>query len=167
MRSATRRRSTIDRPRRAASNEGRSRLGDLTRPIARENAITRRWSSTAVFAVVAGTIALALAVTLFVLPVRTWLQQSDELDTRQAQLDELESINDDLQAEVDRLQTPAGAEEAIRQEIGMVPPGQKQLTMLDEPMLPAKLPRGWPYSAVTDIFAVLRSRPAADSPHNG
>lgn len=119
-----------------------------------------------VFGVVAGTIAVALAVTLFVLPVRTWLQQSDELDTRQAQLDKVEGTNDDLQAEVDRLKSPAGAEEAIRQEIGMIPPGQSQMTMLDEPRLPAKLPRGWPYSAVTDIFAV-RSRPSGDSPRNG
>jgi cell division protein FtsB len=152
------RRTTVDKPSRAASNEGRSRLGDLTRPVAREHAITRRWSSNLMLGLVATTIAVALAVTLFVLPVRTWFDQTDEIDQRRQQLEQLESVNGDLQAEVDRLETDAGIREAAREEVGVVDTNEQRRTMLEYPLLPERLPKGYPYSVVTGIVDV-RSQP--------
>lgn len=107
-----------------------------------------------VLAVVGITVALALAAALFVLPVRTWFDQDNEIDRRQAQLDELEAINAELQGDVDRLQTDDGVREAARDELGYVENGEQRSTMLDYPNLPNKLPNGWPYSIVTDIVDV-------------
>ena len=151
------RRTTVEKPARAASNQGRSRLGDLTRPVAREHAITRRLSSNVILGVVATTIAVALAVTLFVLPVRTWFDQTNNIDERQQQLDELEAVNSDLQAEVDRLQTDAGISEAAREEVGVVEGNDQRKTMLEYPSVPSKLPKGYPYSVVTKIVDVRSS----------
>ncbi|MBA3984493.1 MAG: septum formation initiator family protein [Acidimicrobiia bacterium] len=147
-------RTSIRRPQRRASDAGRSRLGDLTRPIAREHSITQRLTSRLALGLAAATIALAIAVTLYVLPIRTWLDQHNELQDRQTQLDELESVNADLQSEVDRLQTDAGAREAARDEIGYLEPGEQRSTVIDDLTLPRRLPKGWPYSPVTQIIKI-------------
>ena len=147
-------RTSIRRPQRRASDAERSRLGDLTRPIAREHSITQRLTSRLALGLAAATIALAIAVTLYVLPIRTWLDQHNELQDRQTQLDELESVNADLQSEVDRLQTDAGAREAARDEIGYLEPGEQRSTVIDDLTLPRRLPKGWPYSPVTQIIKI-------------
>jgi len=147
-------RYSVRRPPRRASDAGRSRLGDLTRPIAREHAITQRLTTRLALGLAATTIAVAIAVTLYVLPIRTWLDQHNELQDRQTQLDELESVNADLQSEVDRLQTDAGAREAARDEIGYLEPGEQRSTVIDDLTLPRRLPKGWPYSPVTQIIKI-------------
>lgn len=150
-------RTSIRRPKRRASDAGRSRLGDFTRPIARERSITQRLTSRLALGLAATTIALAIAVTLYVLPIRTWMDQRNELRDRQAQLDQLESTNADLQSEVDRLQTDAGIREAARDEIGYLEPGEVRSTMIDEVTLPKSLPKGWPYSPVAQIIKIRTS----------
>ena len=151
--------STIKRPPRRASDAGRSRLGDLTRPIPVDRRITRRRRSTILLGLVALAIAGAIAAALFVIPVETWLSQDDDLTRRQEQLDQLETVNADLQAEVDRLRTDDGVREAAREEIGYVDATERRATVLPVPDLPTDLPDGWPYDVVTDIIA-LRSMPA-------
>ena len=155
---SSRGRTTVARPRRRASDAGRSRLGDLTRPVAREHSITQRLTSRLAVGLAVVTIGLAIAVTLYVLPVRTWLDQRNELEDRRHQLDELETVNADLQAEVDRLQTDAGVREAARDEIGYLEPGEIRSTVVDDLTVPDKLPKGWPYSPVTQILAVRTGR---------
>ena len=151
-------RSTVARPRRRASDARRSRLGDFTRPVAREHAITQRLTSRLALGLVVTTIGLAIAVTLYVLPVRTWIDQRNELEARQHQLEELESVNADLQTEVDRLQTDAGIREAAGDEIGYLEPGEIRSTVVDDLVLPPRLPKGWPYSPVTQIIRVRAGR---------
>ena len=93
----------------------------------------------------ATTIAVALAVTLFVLPVRTWFDQTNEIDERSQQLDELEAVNADLQAEVDRLQTDAGISEAAREEVGVVEANEQRQHDARIPRLPERsCPRATP-----------------------
>jgi hypothetical protein len=96
----------------------------------------------------------AIATALFGLPVRTWFEQDRELKRLTAERAELDSVNADLQREVDRLDTDAGIKEAAREELGYADPGQARLTMLDLPELPTNLPNGWPYSTVERIIAV-------------
>lgn len=146
--------ATIARPPRRASDARRSRLGDLTRPIAREHAITQRLTSRLAVALAVTTIGLAIAVTLYVLPLRTWVDQRSEIGDLETQLDELEGVNADLQAEVDRLRTEAGTKEAARDEIGYLEPGEQRATVVEDLVLPEKLPTGWPYSPVTQILKV-------------
>lgn len=148
--------STVTRPERPASDRGRSRLGDVTRPIRVDRRITKQRRSTVLLAVVALGIAGALAAALFVLPVQTYLGQDERIAKREEQLAQLQEVNDDLRAEVDRLRTDDGVREAAREELGMVEPGERRETVLELPGVPTVLPEGWPYSLVTGISNVRR-----------
>ncbi|MGB0113096.1 MAG: septum formation initiator family protein [Ilumatobacteraceae bacterium] len=154
--------TSIPRPTEApkASDAGRSRLGDFTRPIPVEKRILRR-PKLALFGgafvlLVIGTIAAAV----FVLPIGTWMDQDDDLAQRQAELDELERVNGQLSGEVERLQTEDGIREAAREEIGFVEQGDQRSTILPLPPLPRDLPAGWPYNVVTEMLAARTAGPA-------
>ncbi len=159
--------TSIPRPKEpaAASDDGRSRLGDFTRPIPIEKRIFRR-PKLALFSglfvlLVIGTIAAAV----FILPLGTWFDQGEQLDQRQAELDELQRVNGQLAGEVERLGTDDGVREAAREEIGFVEEGDQRSTILPLPPLSTTLPDGWPYNVVSQIFAVRTagsSAPAAD-----
>ena len=153
--------STIARPdsRRRASDRGRSRLGDITRPIHIDRRITKQRRSTALLVLVAVAIAGALAAALFVLPVQTYFGQNERLDQRRDQLAQLEQVNDDLRSEVDRLRTDDGVREAARVELGMVEAGERRQSVLALPDVPTDLPEGWPYSLVSGITELRRNPP--------
>ena len=157
--------STIARPdsHRRASDRGRSRLGDITRPIHIERRITKQRRSTALLVLVAVAIAGALAAALYVLPVQTYFGQNERLDQRRDQLAQLEQVNDDLRSEVDRLRTDDGVREAARVELGMVEAGERRQSVLALPDVPTDLPDGWPYSLVSGI-AELRRNPPPPAP---
>jgi cell division protein FtsB len=143
-----------------ASDAGRSRLGDFTRPIPVEKRLFRRprWvlAGALVALLVAGTVVAALVI----LPVQTWIDQDDDLARRQAELDELERVNGQLVGEVDRLQTDDGIREAAREEIGFVEEGDRRSTVLPLPSLPLELPSGWPYNVTAGILAARTAGPA-------
>jgi cell division protein FtsB len=154
--------TSIPRPKEPAkaSDDGRSRLGDFTRPIPVEKRIFRR-PKLALFSgifvlLVIGTIAAAV----FILPMGTWFEQDDQLAQRQAELDELQRVNGQLAGEVERLDTEAGIREAAREEIGFVEEGDQRSTILPLPPVPSDLPDGWPYNVVTQIFAARTAGPA-------
>ena len=84
-----------------------------------------------------------------------------------AELVELQSVNADLQLEVDRLQTDAGLTEAAREELGYIEPPERRLTMRALPDLPTNLPNGWPYRIVEQIIAVRGAAEAARSTSAG
>ncbi len=154
--------TSIKRPApQAAADEGSSRLGDLTRPIPVEKRVFRhkRWAMGAgIFALVVGG---AIGAALFILPVQTWIDQGDDIDQREAQLEELQRVNGQLAAEIERLETDDGAREAAREELGMVEVGEERQTVLPLPDLPRDLPDGWPYN-VTD--RILQARNAGPTP---
>ena len=152
--------STVERPEgRSASDRGRSRLGDVTRPIHVERRITTQRRTTVLLAVVAIAIAGALAAALFVLPVQTYFGQNDRIEQRADQLAQLEQVNSDLRTEVERLRTPVGIREAAREELAMVQEGERRQSILDLPDVPTDLPAGWPYSVVSGIVEVRRTPP--------
>ena len=76
--------STIDRPETppSAADRGRSRLGDLSRPIRIDRRITHHRRSNVALALVALMIAGALAAAIFVLPVKTMFDQDDQIAER-------------------------------------------------------------------------------------
>lgn len=159
----TRSRTTsIPRPKEEpkASDVGRSRLGDFTRPIPVEKRILRR-PKLALFGGVFVLVVIAmLAAAVFILPIGTWRQQGTDLTQRQAELDELQRVNGQLAGEVDRLKTDDGIREAAREEIGFVEEGDQRSTILPLPPLPSELPAGWPYNVVTGILAARTAGPA-------
>ena len=146
-------------PGRQASDAGRSRLGDLTRPIAKEQRIAPNRRPAIVLGVAGLVVAGAIGAALFGLPVRTWFGQNDELGRLESQLGELQSVNADLQREVDRLQTDAGIMEAAREELGLIQLGERRETIVNLPDLPTDLPGGWPYGPVERIIALRAEAP--------
>ena len=150
-------RTTISKPPRPAADAGRSRVGDGTRPIARERRLfIGPRSSTVLLAIVAIGIAGALAYALFGIPFRTLFDQDAKIEERTTQVNELEAVVADLRSEVDRLKTEDGIREAAREELGYVEAGEVRESILDFPDLPTDLPDGWPYSLVNDITALRR-----------
>jgi len=154
--------TSIPRPKEPpkASDEGRSRLGDFTRPIPVDKRIFRRPK----FALFGGIFVLlvigTIAAAVFILPMGTWLDQDEKLVQRQAELDELQRVNGQLAGEVERLGTDDGVREAAREEIGFVEDGDQRSTILPLPGVPRDLPDGWPYDVVTQIFAARTAGPA-------
>ncbi len=153
--------TSIPRPASApkASDEGRSRLGDYTSPIPKEKRLLRSRA-----ALIAGIgvlfVIAAIAAAVIILPIGTWMDQDDAIAQRQAELDELQRVNGQLAAEVERLETDDGVREAAREEIGFVEQGDQRTTILPLPPLPADLPDGWPYNVVTGIFQARTAGPA-------
>jgi len=136
-----------------ASDEGRSRLGDLSRAIPMDKRISRRPRVAAFTGVFALCVIAAIAFAVFVLPIGTWQDQSVDIDRRQTQLDELQRVNADLEVETLRLQTADGIREAAREDFGFVEVGEERSSILPLPDLPTELPDGWPYNVVTEIIA--------------
>lgn len=135
-----------------ASDEGRSRLGDFTRPIPVEKRISRRPRVAAFTGAFALSIIAAIAFAVFVLPISTWQDQSVDIGQRQAQLDELQRVNGELEAETLRLESADGIREAAREDFGFVELGEERSSILPMPALPTDLPDGWPYNVVTEII---------------
>lgn len=135
-----------------ASDEGRSRLGDFTRPIPVEKRISRRPRVAAFTGAFALCIIAAIAFAVFVLPISTWQDQSVDIEQRQHQLDELQRVNSELESETLRLETADGIREAAREDFGFVELGEERTSILPMPELPTDLPDGWPYNVVTEIF---------------
>jgi cell division protein FtsB len=154
--------STVKRPATPprASDRDRSRLGDLSRPIQIDRRIAPQRRSSAALAIIAVAIAGALALALFGLPIQTYFNQDDRIERRGEQLEQLETVNDDLRREVDRLATDDGVREAAREELGFVAAGERRESIMDLPPVPTDLPDGWPYGLVSDIVE-LRSNPPA------
>jgi cell division protein FtsB len=151
--------SSIKRPRSVAEATPRTdvdgtRFGDLTRPIARDKQLVKAPGYRLLIGVVAVVIVGALMAALFVLPVKSWFRQRDDLAERQRELAVLTAANAELAGEVNYLQTPDGIKEAARAEIGFGEQGEKRVTAMPAPEAPITLPAGWPFDGVTQIVAV-------------
>jgi cell division protein FtsB len=131
-----------------------SRFAEFTRPIAQEKQLVKGRGKRAIFALIAIVIAAALIASLFVLPVKSWLRQRDDLAQKRNELAVLSDANAQLAADVNRLQTPVGIKEAARQEVGYVGVGEQRISVLSTPNAPVTLPTGWPYDAIAQIIAV-------------
>ena len=143
------------------SQHDASRFAEFTRPIAKDKRLVKGRGKRLAFALVAVVIAAALIASLFVLPVKSWMQQRDDLARKQTELAVLNNANAQLAADVSRLNTPDGIKEAARQEVGMVGFGEQRISVLTTPNAPLTLPVGWPYDAIAQIIAVRSASVAA------
>jgi len=135
-------------------------LSDFTRPIAREKQLVKGRAKRGIIALGAMVITAALVAALFVLPVKAWLRQRDDIAVKDKELSALDQANLNLSDEVSRLRTPEGIEEAAREEIGYVQRGEIRLTMLPAPPAPITMPSGWPYDTVAQIVDVRTAEAA-------
>ena len=132
-------------------------LDDFTTPIPFNKQIVHRGRGRLLVGAVGLLIALAIGAALFVLPVKSWMRQRDDLKVRTAELTTLDQANTQLQTEVDRLQTEEGIREAARTEIDYVPDGAQRTTVLPKPAASTALPAGWPYNLVSAIIAIRQA----------
>ena len=132
----------------------RSYVRDLTRPVHVDNKLFQRAISRNITLTVSVVILVALAVALIGLPVKGLMSQRGDITQRQQEFAALEDANEQLQTEIQRLQTPEGIRETARKELGYLLPGEKRLALLEAPALDIALPAGWPYNLVTNILTV-------------
>lgn len=152
--------ASVERATGSRSTADHTRLSDFTRPHPQNRQLVKRRANRWLLALAAFAVVGALLAALFVLPVQAWLRQEDDLATKRSELAVLTDANAGLAAEVNRLDTPEGAKEAARDELGLVDRGEIRISVLPS-AAPLTLPAGWPYDAVTQIIAV-RAAPPVD-----
>jgi hypothetical protein len=99
-------------------------------------------------------VVFALATTLFVAPIRTWMSQRSVLDTKQQEYAAYEDIVENMQDQVNYLQSPAGLRDAIRTQLGYLYPSERRVPMMDTPALSTTLPERWPYTIISTMMFV-------------
>ena len=97
---------------------------------------------------------VSFANSFVLLPAKSWLGQKDEISDRQNELAVIQRATEQLQLEIDQLQTPRGIEQAARSELGYVMEGEKRQVLVGSMAAPLELPSGWPYDLVTRILTV-------------
>ena len=147
------------------SSRARSRVADASRSLRRstpresrllQHPVARRILGLSVVVVLA-----AFVFTMFWMPARDYFSQRTALAQKQAEYDALADSNEQLQVEVNELQTPEGVRRAARDHLGFVMPGEKRLKLLPAAELPVELPAQWPYTLVTGIVTVRQGIAAA------
>jgi cell division protein FtsB len=120
---------------------------------AAEARTTRRRRRTRIaIGITATAIAAAIGTSVFVIPMKAWLVQRDQLATSRAQLAKLDAANDRLQGAVDALKTQRGVIEAAREDLGAVREREKVFRVLELPTLTADMPTGWLYPTVQTLL---------------
>ncbi len=143
----------------ATSAGRRTRRSDLTRPVPVESRLVQRDRSRLILGLIAVLIVGALAAALFVLPMKAWMNQRADLAERRRELEALQVATAQLEADIARLQTPEGIEDAARAELG-----ERRIAVVDVPASSTDLPPGWPYSLVEQIIAVRALPPVEPAP---
>lgn len=158
--------SSIPRATRKKSSK-RSRLSkavaDRTRPTPRTERLLPKLLGRTLMLVGAVVIVISFGNSFLVLPATSWLGQRQEVDARTEELETIKQATDELQTEVDRLNTPAGVEDAAREELGYVMAGEQRQQIVGDSQAPIELPAGWPYDLVTQIVAVRVNEAAAEA----
>jgi cell division protein FtsB len=108
----------------------------------------------------------ALVASLFIFPVRTWLDQRQLLAERQAEYAAYEDIVENLQDQVNYLQSPKGLRDAIRTQLGFLAPDEKRVPLMEAPELSASFPERWPYTIVSTMMLVRTLQATEDAARN-
>jgi cell division protein FtsB len=112
-------------------------------------------------------VVVLVGVSLFFIPAREYFTQRTALAQKNKEFNTLADANEQLQNEVNNLQTPEGAAQAARQQLGYVLPGEHKVTLLPMPALPTTLPTAWPYSVVSNIVAIRANSAGSGGALNG
>jgi len=108
----------------------------------------------------------ALVASLFIFPIRTWLNQRELLAERQAEYAAYEDIVENLQDQVTYLQSPQGLRDAIRTQLGFLAPDEKRVPLMEAPELSATFPERWPYTIVSTMMLVRTLQATQDATRN-
>lgn len=142
----------------------RSLTRELTRPVPRDSRLFQR-RSTRMLVLSAGIgLAVIVGLVLFAFPINDYLSQRKAITRTEAEFAALEDANEEIQGDIQRLETPAGVKEAARRELGYLMPGERRLALLDLPAVTGNLPATWPYNMVGAILTVRTASAAANRP---
>lgn len=109
-------------------------------------------------------LAVIVGLVLFAFPINDYLSQRKAITRTEAEFAALEDANEQIQGDIQRLETPAGVKEAARRELGYLMPGERRLALLDLPAVTGNLPATWPYNMVGAILTVRTASAAANRP---
>jgi cell division protein FtsB len=154
--------STIPRPAGARDGSGGSARPHETHEPGDHTRLIQRRRNRQFFGVGVALIVAAIIGALLVLPIRAWQSQKAELAARERELVALESANARVEADNERLRSPEGVAESARGDLGFRESDELVIGLLPPGPPSAQLPPGWPYSVVSDIFAV-RTNLAAEA----
>ncbi|MFM9084812.1 MAG: FtsB family cell division protein, partial [Actinomycetota bacterium] len=142
----------------SVSSRARARMADasknLRRATPRESRLLQHPVARRILGLSVAGVLAAFVFTRFWMPTRDYFSQRTALAQKQAEYDALADANEQLQVEVNELQTPEGVRRAARDHLGFVMPGEKRLKLLPPADLPVDLPAQWPYTLVTGIVTV-------------
>lgn len=159
--------SSIPRaPRKKSSKRSRlsKAIADRTRPTPRAERLLPRLLGRTLMLIGAVVVVISFGNSFLVLPTTSWLGQREEVDARTTELETIKRATDELQTEVDRLNTREGIEDAAREELGYVMAGEQRRQIVGDSRAPIELPTGWPYDLVTQIVSIRMSEAAAKNP---
>ena len=85
-------------------------------------------------------------------PIRLWLDQREELSTKQQELINIESSNSALEQRAEALQTPEQIELIARQNFGLIREGEEAYAVLPAAPEPLRIPSSWPFTELADAL---------------
>ena len=136
----------------------RSRTRDVTSSLVRPTPIEQRFARNPLTRWIArlalATVVVAGGTSLFFFPLMDFVTQRSAIAEKNTEFSALADANEQLQTEVNALQTPEGIRNAARAQLGYVLPGEQRLSLVPMPKLPTDLPPTWPYTLITDILTV-------------
>ncbi|MBM3730546.1 MAG: hypothetical protein FJW44_06970 [Actinobacteria bacterium] len=142
----------------------RTQTREFARPVPRDSRLISNRGMRRMVVALGVILAILVAVVLFIYPIRDFLAQRQALGRSEAEFSALEDANEQIQRDIQRLETQAGVKEAARRELGYLLPGERRLALLDLPALTGNLPATWPYNVVGAILTVRASEVAANRP---
>ncbi|MEI6199174.1 MAG: septum formation initiator family protein [Actinomycetota bacterium] len=142
-----------------------SRTRDVTSSLVRPTPVDQRIVRSPFFRWIArlalATVVVAGGTSLFFFPLMDFVTQRSAIAEKNSEFNSLADANEQLQTEVNSLQTPEGIRNAARAQLGYVLPGEQRLSLVPMPKLPTVLPARWPYTMVTDILTVRNAHSGA------
>ncbi|MEY3618045.1 MAG: hypothetical protein RL726_743 [Actinomycetota bacterium] len=138
-------------------------VADHTRPTPRSERLLPKLVGRTLMFIGAVVIVISFGNSFLVLPATSWLGQREEIGARTEELETIKRATDELQTEVDRLNTAGGIEDAARDELGFVMAGERRQQIVGDAQAPIELPVGWPYDLVTRIVTVRANEAAAEA----
>ena len=85
-------------------------------------------------------------------PVKLWLDQRDELSTKQQELIDIELSNSALEQRAEAIQTPEQIELIARQNFGLIREGEEAYAVLPAAPGPLRIPSSWPFTELADAL---------------
>jgi cell division protein FtsB len=130
----------------------RSRTRDVTSSLVRTTPIDQRIARNPLTRWIArlalATVVVAGGTSLFFFPLMDFVTQRSAIAERNSEFSALADATEQLQTEVNALQTPEGIRNAARAQLGYVLPGEQRLSLVPMPTLPTDLPPTWPLSLI-------------------